>query len=112
MDNDRKETLTRADIADKLCIRMGISKREANVLVTKFFEQIATALSIEGQVKVSGLGSFATRSKEARPGTNFHTGEQITIASRETVTLKFSKKLRQRIGEHHGDSQGTSTEND
>jgi integration host factor subunit alpha len=93
-------TLTKAQLADALFDRIGLSKREAKEMVEAFFDIIAARLiaSQDGEeVKISGFGNFRVRSKNPRPGRNPRTGELVPIAARRVITFHASPKLKDRI---------------
>ncbi|MDP5291928.1 integration host factor subunit alpha [Oceanimonas sp. CHS3-5] len=89
--------LTKADIAEHLFTRLGISKRDAKDMVEAFFEEIRTALEQGEQVKISGFGNFELRNKGERPGRNPKTGEDIPISARRVVTFRPGQKLKARV---------------
>ncbi len=53
--------LTKADLAERLFTKFGISKRDAKMIVEAFFEEIRLALETGDQVKLSGFGNFDLR---------------------------------------------------
>ncbi|MCC5854949.1 MAG: integration host factor subunit alpha [Idiomarina sp.] len=89
--------LTKADIAEHLFEKVGLSKRDAKELVEMFFEEIRTALERGEQVKISGFGNFDLRDKSERPGRNPKTGEDIPISARRVVTFRPGQKLKSRV---------------
>src|SRR5690554_5640512 len=89
--------LTKADIADQLFEKTGLSKTDAKELVELFFEEIRAALENGEQVKISGFGNFDLRDKAERPGRNPKTGEDIPIAARRVVTFRPGQKLKARV---------------
>ncbi|WMC12159.1 integration host factor subunit alpha [Oceanimonas pelagia] len=89
--------LTKADIAEHLFTRLGISKRDAKDMVEAFFEEIRSALEQGEQVKISGFGNFELRNKGERPGRNPKTGEDIPISARRVVTFRPGQKLKARV---------------
>ena len=89
--------LTKADIADHLFSELGISKRDAKVLVETFFVDIRLALENGEQIKISGFGNFELRTKNERPGRNPKTGEDIPITARRVVTFRPGQKLKARV---------------
>ncbi len=89
--------LTKADLAERLYHELGINKKEAKDLVELFFEEIRQALEHNEQVKLSGFGNFDLRDKNARPGRNPKTGEEIPIEPRRVVTFKPGQKLKSRV---------------
>ena len=72
-------TLTKAELADLLFDKVGLSKRESKDMVESFFEEIRVALEEGDSVKLSGFGNFQLRDKPQRPGRNPKTGEEIPI---------------------------------
>ena len=97
--------LTKADMAEKLFEELGLNKREAKELVEAFFEEIRVALAEGQQVKLSGFGNFDLRSKNARPGRNPKTGQEIPISARRVVTFRPGQKLKSRVEAYAGNQQ-------
>jgi integration host factor, alpha subunit len=96
------ESLTKADLAEKLYEDLGFNKREAKELVETFFDEIRQALEANEMVKLSGFGNFDLRDKKQRPGRNPKTGEEIPITARRVVTFKPGQKLRARVEAYVG----------
>ena len=94
--------LTKADMAEKLFLELGINKREAKEFVEMFFEEIRGALENGRQVKLSGFGNFNLRDKSQRPGRNPKTGEEIPITARRVVTFHPGQKLKARVEAYAG----------
>ena len=90
-------TLTKAELADLLFDKVGLSKRESKDMVESFFEEIRVALEEGDSVKLSGFGNFQLRDKPQRPGRNPKTGEEIPISARRVVTFHASQKLKSQI---------------
>lgn len=89
--------LTRAEIADRLILKQGLPKATAQEFVDSFFETIAYTLEKGEVVKLTGFGNFELKLKNARPGRNPKTGQEVTITPRRVTTFKAGQKLRNRI---------------
>ena len=89
--------LTKAEVAEHLFEKVGLSKRDANDMVEIFFEEIRETLESGDQVKLSGFGNFDLRLKSERPGRNPKTGEDIPISARKVVTFRPGQKLKSRV---------------
>ena len=89
--------LTKADLAERLFTKFGVSKRDAKLIVEAFFEEIRAALEAGDQVKLSGFRNFDLRVKNERPGRNPKTGEDIPISARCVVTFRPGQKLKSRV---------------
>lgn len=96
------ESLTKADLAEKLYEDLGFNKREAKELVEVFFDEIRQSLETNEPVKLSGFGNFELRDKKQRPGRNPKTGEEIPITARRVVTFRPGQKLRARVEAYAG----------
>ena len=96
------DSLTKADIAERLSEELGFNKREAKELVELFFEEIRLSLERNEQVKLSGFGNFDLRDKKQRPGRNPKTGEEIPITARRVVTFRPGQKLKVRVEAYAG----------
>ncbi|MDG1733905.1 MAG: integration host factor subunit alpha [Thalassotalea sp.] len=91
--------LTKAEVSEHLYEQLGLSKRDAKLMVEEFFEEIRTSLESGDQVKLSGFGNFDLRTKNERPGRNPKTGEDIPISARKVVTFRPGQKLKNRVEE-------------
>ena len=89
--------LTKAEVAEHLFEKVGLSKRDAKEMVEVFFEDIRETLESGEQVKLSGFGNFDLRQKSERPGRNPKTGEDIPISARKVVTFRPGQKLKSRV---------------
>jgi len=94
--------LTKADLAETLCVDMGLNKREAKDFVDFFFEAIRRSLESGENVRLSGFGNYELRDKPARPGRNPKTGKSVPIEPRRVVTFKASQKFKDFITDRKG----------
>ena len=90
-------TLTRADLADVVHHRLGLSRAESAQLVERVLHHMCHALSEGQNVKISGFGSFILRDKGERVGRNPKTGIEVAIAPRRVMTFRASQIMRDRI---------------
>ena len=90
-------TLTRADLADVVHSRLGLSRAESAQLVERVLHHMCGALSDGQNVKISGFGSFILRDKGERVGRNPKTGIEVAIAPRRVMTFRASQIMRDRI---------------
>ena len=88
------KALTRQEIVDHLRHRLGLSGREAGLLVDGFLEAIADQLAEGGVVSLSGLGRFEVRPTPPRPGRNPATGREVMIPGRLRPVFTLSRGLR------------------
>jgi len=94
---DAANTLTRADLADVVHRRLGLSRAESANVVERVLHHMCHALSVGKNVKVSGFGTFILRDKGERVGRNPKTGVEVPIAPRRVMTFRASQIMRDRI---------------
>ncbi|MGN6269532.1 MAG: integration host factor subunit alpha [Sphingomonas sp.] len=92
-------TLTRADLAESLHRKVGLSRAESANLVEQILDQMSGALAKGENVKISGFGTFVLRDKGQRIGRNPKTGIEVPIAPRRVLTFRASQMMRDRIVE-------------
>jgi integration host factor subunit alpha len=99
INSDTKDsaTLTRADLADIVHRRLGLSRAESANVVERVLHHMCHALSEGQNVKVSGFGTFILRDKGQRIGRNPKTGIEVPIAPRRVMTFRASQIMRERI---------------
>jgi integration host factor subunit alpha len=96
-DDGLSGTLTRADLADVVHRKLGLSRAESASFVERVLHHMCHDLSEGANVKISGFGSFILRDKGQRVGRNPKTGVEVPIAPRRVMTFRASQILRDRI---------------
>lgn len=104
---DFGRTVTRADLAEVVYNRVGLSRTESAELVQSVLDEICDAAARGETVKLSGFGSFVVRSKGERVGRNPKTGVEVPILPRRVMVFKPSNVLKARI---NGRRDGASDE--
>ena len=90
-------TVTRADLAEAVYQRVGLSRTESAELVEMVLGEMADALGRGDVVKLSSFGSFVVRSKGERIGRNPKTGIEVPITPRRVMVFKPSNILKSRV---------------
>jgi len=94
-----EETLTRAEIAERLNRQIGLSRAESSQLVEQVLDLVSEALEQGENVKISGFGTFVLRDKNERVGRNPKTGIEVPITPRRVLTFRPSQSLRDRVAD-------------
>lgn len=102
------KTLTRADLAESVYRKVGLSRTESAQLVEMVLDEICTAIVAGETVKLSSFATFHVREKNERIGRNPKTGEEVPILPRKVMTFKASNVLKNRILETHKKSKAKS----
>ena len=90
-------TLTKADLSKHLMEKLGIPKKDADLLVKTFLKSMITSLKAGEGVELRGFGSFRLRQREPRIGRNPRSGEVIQVPSKKVVYFKLGKELRKKL---------------
>ena len=79
--------------------KSGITKKDAERVVSATFETIAAELKKNEKVQISGFGIFEVKEREARVGRNPRTKEAIQIPASKAPAFKASKALKDLVSE-------------
>ena len=90
-------TLTRADLAEAINRKVGLSRADSLALVESILDRMSDAMASGENVKISGFGTFILRDKNERIGRNPKTGVEVPITPRRVLTFRASQILKDRI---------------
>ncbi len=91
------DTLTRAEIAEAINRKLGLSRSESLGMVESILDHMSEALAKGQNLKISGFGTFLLRDKAQRIGRNPKTGVEVPITPRRVLTFRASQMLKDRI---------------
>ena len=86
--------MTKADVIDSVCSKVGFSKKESAEIVEMVFDTLKDTLERGEKIKLSGFGNFVVREKKSRVGRNPQTGQEIEISARRVLTFRPSQVLK------------------
>lgn len=93
--------MNKKQLADALAWRSGMSRVRSNEILSLLFDAeegiLAKELVEGGKVTLPGFGTFVTKQRAERIGTNPSSGERITIPTRNSAYFKPGKTLRGRL---------------
>ena len=90
-------TLTRADLADIVHRKLGLSRAESANIVERILHHMCAGLANGQNVKISGFGTFILRDKGQRVGRNPKTGAVAAIAARRVVRFTAGQPFKQAV---------------
>lgn len=99
------KTVTRADLAEAVYRRLGLSRTESAAMVEMVLQEICDAIVRGENVKLSSFGSFLVREKGERVGRNPRTGREVPIPPRRVTVFKPSNIMKERINASVPDGQ-------
>lgn len=90
-------TVTRAQLAERIYTQVGLSRNESAELLETVLEQVARVLESGNSVKISGFGTFSVRQKGRRIGRNPKTGVEVPILPRRVLVFRPSHVLKAQV---------------
>jgi len=95
--------MNKKQLAMTLAGNTGISQVKSLEIVNEIFNAnngiIAAELNNGGKVTIPGFGTFGTKTRAARIGTNPSTGAKINIAAKDFAFWKPGKNLKDSIAQ-------------
>ena len=92
-----KLSLIRADIAEAIYQKIGLSRNESADMVGTILDEISDSPEKGKNVKITSFGSFTVRNKRQRIGRNPKTGEEVPITPRRVLSFRPSHILRKKV---------------
>lgn len=90
-------SVSKSDIIDRVSEETGVSKVVVSNIISKAFDQVASAIASVGDVKIHGFGNFVVKSTKERQARNPATGASITVPAGRKVSFKPSSDLKKAV---------------
>lgn len=89
--------MTKSELIEEVAQRKGLSRKEAEAVVSTVLDEIGDALGRQDRVELRGFGSFSVKSRTAREGRNPKTGDVVQVDPKNVPFFKAGKELRERV---------------
>ncbi|WP_322908064.1 HU family DNA-binding protein [Paenibacillus campi] len=89
--------MNKTDLINNISNNSGLTKRDVEVVLNGFLDEISGALSKGDKVQLIGFGTFETRKRAARTGRNPQTGAEINIPESNVPAFKAGNKLKDAV---------------
>ena len=89
--------ISKKEIISNIANQENKTKKEVEIIINQFLDQIGKNLENHDKVQLIGFGSFNAKNLEARKGRNPQTGEEITIKARRQISFVAGKELKGRV---------------
>ena len=89
--------MNKTELVAAVADRSGLTKKDAERVVSATFETITAELMKGEKVQISGFGIFEVKAREARVGRNPRTKEAIEIPASKIPAFKASKTLKDTV---------------
>ncbi len=91
--------MNKGELVDKIADKAGVTKKQADVILTAILDSVMEAVSTEQKVTLVGFGSFEARKRQAREGRNPKTGETMTIPETTVPVFSAGKLFKDMVSE-------------
>ena len=89
--------MNKTELVAAVAVKTGLTKKDAERVVTTTIETITETLVKGEKVQISGFGNFEVKAREARVGRNPRTKETIQIPATRLPVFKASKALKDSV---------------
>lgn len=89
--------MNKTELVAAVAERSGLTKKDAERVVSATFETITAELMKGEKIQISGFGIFEVKAREARVGRNPRTKEAIEIPASKIPAFKASKTLKDTV---------------
>ena len=89
--------MNKTELVAAVAEKTGLTKKDAERVVSATFETVAAELQKGEKVQISGFGIFEVKAREARVGRNPRTKEAIEIPASKAPAFKASKTLKDSV---------------
>ena len=89
--------MNKTELVAAVAEKTGLTKKDAERVITTTIETITETLVKGEKVQVSGFGNFEVKAREARVGRNPRTKETIQIPATRLPVFKASKALKDSV---------------
>jgi DNA-binding protein HU-beta len=86
--------MNKGELVDKVSEKAGVTKKQADSVLSAAIESIMEAVSKGDKVTLVGFGSFESRDRKAREGRNPKTGEAMEIPATTVPAFSAGKQFK------------------
>ncbi len=90
--------MTKAELVGKVSHDAGITKAQAEKVISSLTETITNTLKKGGKVSLAGFGTFSVTKRAARSYRNPQTGAPIRVKKKSVAKFKAGQVLRRDVG--------------
>ncbi|MEC4806178.1 MAG: HU family DNA-binding protein [Jaaginema sp. PMC 1079.18] len=89
--------MNKGELVDKVSEKAGVTKKQADAVLTATLEAIVEAVSEGEKVTLVGFGSFERRDRAAREGRNPKTGDKMEIKATRVPAFSAGKLFKDKV---------------
>lgn len=91
--------MNKGELVDKVAEKSGVTKKQADMVLTAAIEAIMETVSGGDKVTLVGFGSFERRDRKEREGRNPKTGETMIIPATKVPAFSAGKQFKEMVSQ-------------
>ncbi len=91
--------MNKGELVDQIAEKSGITKKQADAILTAALDSIVEAVSSGDKVTLVGFGTFEPRSRKEREGRNPKTGEALKIPATTIPAFSAGKVFKDKVAD-------------
>lgn len=91
--------MNKGELVDKVAEKSGVTKKQADMVLTAAIEAIMETVSDGDKVTLVGFGSFERRDRKEREGRNPKTGETMIIPATKVPAFSAGKQFKEMVSQ-------------
>jgi len=95
--DEKESTMNKSQLIEALAKDQGLTIKNAEFVVSNFFDSIEVALAKGERVEIRGFGSFKVKKYHGYQGRNPKTGTIINVTHKKLPFFKVGKELKERV---------------
>lgn len=93
----REETVTKADLVEKVAEKTGLTRTDVAVVVDSFLETVKKSVELGHNIEIRGFGTFKVKLRKSRKARNPRTGDVVPVPDRKVPVFKPSNEFKNMI---------------
>lgn len=89
--------MNKREMVTKIAERTGQTQKNVDLIIRCFCELVGTTLNSGDTIRLTGFGTFETKTRAARVGKNPQTGEDMVVPATTLPVFKAGKDLKDKV---------------
>ena len=89
--------MNKADLIEKVSKDAGVSKAQADAVISSLLDGVTSTLKKGGSVTLVGFGTFSVGTRKARTGRNPQTGAALKIPAKKVPKFSAGMQLKKAV---------------
>lgn len=89
--------MTKADLVDSISSKLGVEKKETQLIIESFMNEIKKNMFLGENIYLRGFGTFLIKERKEKKGRNITHNITITIPAHKVPSFKPSKEFLENV---------------